>query len=196
VTPLRQVRPAEAGLTLIELTFVVCLCVVLLAVSVPAFLAGLDDFRTRAAIRYMTGQCNRTRSEALTTGASIALRFAPVANDYAIGRFRDGNGNGVRTADIAMEIDRQVSPDVAIGALFAGVRFAIAPDVPYLAGGFGTDPIRVSSGNLLTFTPLGTASGGSIYLRGSREAQYAVSVFGVTGRTRAFKYMGGRWTPF
>jgi type II secretory pathway pseudopilin PulG len=193
---LTRVRSAEAGLTLIELMFVVSICLVLLAVAVPAFQSGLDDFRTRIAIRYLTGQFNRTRSEALTSGAAIALRFAPLAQDYAIGRFRDGNGNGVHTTDIALGIDRRVSPDVALGALFAGVRFALAPGVPYLSGGFGSDPIRVSSGNLLTFTPLGTASGGSIYLRGSREAQYAVSVFGITGRTRAFKYMAGRWTPF
>ncbi len=189
-------RLAEAGLTLLELLFVISIVLVLLATAVPALLTGLDDFRTRAAARYLSGQCYRTRAESLEQNVRIALRFQARGPDYAVGRFRDGNGNGVRTAEIALGIDPRLSADVTLAALFGGhVRFAIAPGVPLIDGGFAADPIRLSSGGLLTFAPNGTASSGSVYIRGAREAQYAVRVFGITGRTRVFKYMRGTWKP-
>jgi hypothetical protein len=187
---------AESGLALLELLFVISVLLVLLAITTPALLSGLDDFRTHAAARYLAGQCYRARSESLNHGVRVALRFQALGSDYALGRFRDGNGNGIRTVDIARGIDPRVSADVTLAALFGGhVRLAIAPGVPLIDGGFSTDPIRVSGGNLLTFAPNGTASSGSVYLRGAREAQYAVRVFGVTGRTRVFKYMRGTWKP-
>ncbi len=191
-----RVRLGDAGLTLIEVLFVVSVLLVLLATAVPALLSGLDDFRTRAAARYLAGQCYRARAESLEQGVRIALRFQALGPDYTLGRFRDGNGNGVRTTEIALGIDPRLSADVTLAGLFGGqVRFAIAPGVPLIDGGFATDPIRLSSGSLLSFAPNGTASSGSVYVRGAREAQYAVRVFGVTGRTRVFKYMRGTWNP-
>ena len=41
---------------------------------------------------------------------------------------------------------------------------------------------------LMSFTPLGTASSGTLYLRGRDGSQYAVRVLGATGRTRVLRY--------
>lgn len=192
-----RVRRAEAGLTLIELLGVLWLLLILLAIGAPALLSGLDDFRTRAAARYLSGQCSRARSEAVMTNARTALRFAAAGDDHAIGRFRDGNGNGVLSTDIARGVDRRLAADVALGAMFPGVRFGFLPGVPLIDGGLGADPIRLGSGTILTFAPNGSSGGGSLYIRGSRQAQYAVRVFGVTGRTRVFRYHGANvgWKP-
>ena len=40
----------------------------------------------------------------------------------------------------------------------------------------------------MSFTPLGTASSGTLYLRGRDGSEYAVRVLGATGRTRVLRY--------
>jgi len=41
---------------------------------------------------------------------------------------------------------------------------------------------------LLSFTPVGTASSRTLYVRGRDGSQYAVRVLGATGRTRVLRY--------
>jgi type II secretory pathway pseudopilin PulG len=192
-----SVRPAQAGLTLVELLVVCWICAILAAVTVPSFLSGLDDFRSRAAARYVSGRFFDARMDAVKRSTRVACRFQPDADDFSLGTYQDGNGNGVLSTDIARGVDAQVAAPVRLSALYTGVRFGIGADVPLIDGGYATNPIRVSGGSLVTFGPDGTSSTGSVYIRGSREAQYAVRVFGITGRTRVFKYVRstGVWSP-
>lgn len=188
------VRPAEAGLTLIELVVVLWTSGILLAIAIPWFLAGVDDFRSRAAARYVSGRFFDARMEAVKRTTRVACRFEADGDDYRIGTYRDGNGNGVLTADILRAVDPQVAAAVRLSSLFSGVRFGIGGDVPLIDGGLSSNPIRVSGGTLVTFGPDGTSSTGTVYIRGSKEAQYAVRVFGLTGRTRVFRYVRGTGT--
>jgi hypothetical protein len=59
----------------------------------------------------------------------------------------------------------------------------------------GGDPIRIGSSKLLSFTPLGTATSGSIYVRGRDGSQFFIRVLGVTGRVRVQRYVPrtGAW---
>jgi len=197
VQHLPSVRPAQAGLTLVELIVVLWIGAILAAIVVPSFLSGLDDFRARAAARYVSSRFFDARMEAVKRSTKVACRFEPDGDDYRVGTYKDGNGNGVLSAEIARGVDTVVSAAVRLSALFTGVRFGIGPDVPLIDGGFSATPIRVSGGALVTFGPDGTSSTGSVYIRGSRDSQYAVRVFGMTGRTRVFRYVRGTgaWNP-
>jgi hypothetical protein len=42
---------------------------------------------------------------------------------------------------------------------------------------------------LMSFSPVGTASSRTLYLRGADGSQYAVRVLGATGRTRVLRYV-------
>ena len=179
------------GFTVIEQLFVLAIIAIVIAISIPEMLSGLDEARTRMAARYVAGEMYRTRAQAVMRSTRVACRFLFDGEEYAFGSFADGNANGVRAADIASGVDRRLTADIRLSALFGQVRFAIGPGVPLIDGGAGADPIRISSGSLLTFSPIGSASGGSLYIRGARGAQYAVRVFGVTGRTRVFRYLPG-----
>jgi hypothetical protein len=53
----------------------------------------------------------------------------------------------------------------------------------------GTDPVRIGSTNLLSFSPLGSATPGTIYVRGREGLQLAVKITGATGRTRLLRYV-------
>ncbi len=183
----------EAGLTLLELVFVVALTAVLAAVAVPLTSDALDDARTGAAARYVAGQIVSSRLEAVNRSRDVALRFEAWNPDYRVVRYIDGNGNGVRATDITRGIDKPDSVPRQIGDDFPNVRFGLAESLPDADGvrGTGTDGVRIGVARILTMSPDGTATSGTLYLQG-RRAQYAVRVLGATGRTRVLKYDTGR----
>jgi hypothetical protein len=131
----------------------------------------------------------QARFQAVSRGATIALQFDVPAGDVPFAVYIDGNHNGVLTRDIRSGADPQLQPAVRLGDLFAHVAIALAgtPD--------GTNPVQLSGGSsLLSFTPLGTATAGSIYVRGADGSQFAIRIVGATGRTRIVRYDDRRST--
>jgi type II secretory pathway pseudopilin PulG len=189
----RQAR----GTSLLETLFVVWIVGVLCAIAVPQLLSGLDDLRTRAAARYLAARFQDARFESVKRSRHVGVRFLADGRDFRLGTFADGNGNGLRTREIASGADPVLMRDVSFGSLFPHVLVAIGSGVPLIDGGTSVDPVLIGSSNILSFSPDGTSSAGSVYVLGDRGAQYAVRVLGVTGRTRVFRYQRGRgtWTP-
>jgi prepilin-type N-terminal cleavage/methylation domain-containing protein len=191
----RPCVPQDKGLTLLEVVFVVALTAVLAGVAVPLTGDALDDARTSAAARYVAGQIVSSRMDAINRSHSVALRFEASTPDYLVARYIDGNANGVRTAEILRGVDLLDGARKQIGADFPNVRFALAEGLPDADGlrNTGTDGVRIGTAKILTMSPDGTATSGTLYLEG-RRAQYAVRVLGATGRTRVLKYDSGRRT--
>jgi hypothetical protein len=113
--------------------------------------------------------------------------------------YEDGDRDGIRTADIRRGIDREIAPAERLTDRFIRVRFGFLDGVGAIDNndrGDAGDPIRAGASNIMTFSPNGSATGGTLYLRGKTRSQYAVRVLGVTGRTRVFQYHTGttRWT--
>jgi Tfp pilus assembly protein FimT len=158
------------------------------AAAVPPLLAGLDRTRTWAAARYLAAQMTAARTYAVLRSANVALRFVDGPSGVTFQTFVDGNRNGVRSADIAAAIDRPLDAPMRLPDLFPAVDIAIAPAL-------GDNAVRFGSSGLLSFTPLGTATSGTVYVRGRDGTQLAVRVLGVTGRTRVLRYTprNGRW---
>jgi Tfp pilus assembly protein FimT len=169
----------------VELLFVAGLLVVLAGVGVPLLLGSLDRSRGVVAARYLGARAMQARTLAVARRASVALRFEPGPRGMSIAIYQDGNQNGVRTADINRQIDRQLEPPVRLSDNFPGVAFALTPDMP------GSDPIQLGSSNILSFSPNGTATSGTVYIRSRDGTQWAVRVLGATGRTRVLRYVSG-----
>ncbi len=191
---------SPSGHSLAELVCVMAIVGTLSALTVPGLLATLDDLRALGAARYVAARLQRARMEAVARSSDVALQFVSTADGYAYGVYVDGNGNGIRTADIQHGIDRELMPPEHLPALFNGVDFGVLPGLPPVDSGSsppGTDPIKLGSSNILTFSPIGTASPGSLYLLGRRGAQYVVRVSGETGRARVLKFdpAARRWNP-
>lgn len=121
------------------------------------------------------------RTYAVLRSAHVALRFVDDESGVSFQTFVDDNQNGVRTSDIAAEVDRPLDAPARLSDLFPGVDIGIAPEL-------GADPVRLGSSDLLSFTPLGTATPGTIYIRGRDGTQLAVRVLGATARTRVLRY--------
>jgi prepilin-type N-terminal cleavage/methylation domain-containing protein len=182
----------QRGFTLPELLFVAAVAATLVGIAVPMFEHTADDMQTAMAARYLAGRIHAARHDALRRSAATALRFQAGPPDYHYTPYVDGNANGVRSADIAAGVDRPTGAAERLGEKFSRVRFGLLPDVPDADGvsGTGADGVRIGAARILTLSPDGTATSGTLYLHG-RRAQYAVRVLGVTARTRVLKYDRG-----
>ncbi len=177
-------------MSLIEVTFVAGVIATTSAIAIPQLATSLDDIRARSAVRYLAGRLQKVRAEAVGRSANVAVRFTAAGGTYVFAVYADGNGNGVRNADIEAGIDPRLTPDQRLSDHFRGVAFGAWPELPAADPAStppGMDPIRVGASDLLAFTPLGTATPGTLYLGNARH-QYAVRVLGETGRTRILAF--------
>lgn len=185
------------GLTVLELLFAIAIGITLTAVAIPLLGSSLDGIRTRSAARYVEGRIMLARMEAIKRSQAVGLRFQASDGDYLFAPYADGNANGIRSIDIALGVDRPLMEAERIGDKYGGVRFELMAGVPDVDGNVaGTrDGVRIGNARILTMSPDGTSSSGTLYVRG-RHTQYAVRVFGVTGRTRVLQYRSGEaaWT--
>lgn len=191
---------AGRGYSLLELVFVIGLGITVTAAAVPQVLAGIDDFRASGAARYLSARLQRARMEAVMRSTPVAMHFLQTPGGYSYTVYLDGNGNGVLTQDIQSGVDRRINAAERLRDHFAGIDFGAVPGLPPIDPGGtapGDDPIRLGASSLATFTALGTSSTGTVYIRGRRGAQYAVRIFGDTGKTRMLKFLHrtGRWSP-
>jgi len=191
---------SSSGSTLLEVLFVSGVAATLGGIAVPQTLATLDDVRAAGAARYVSGRLQRARMEAVMRSAEVAIKYTQTASGYSYAVYVDGNRNGVRSADITKNVDRQILPAEKLADLFKGVDFGALPNLPPVdAGGTapGSDPVRLGSSDMASFSASGTSSTGTLYIRGQGGAQYAVRLFGETGKTRILKFDPRlrRWNP-
>jgi hypothetical protein len=189
-----------AGYSLLELVFAVSLGTTLTAMAMPAASSALDEYRTAGAVRYVSARLARARMEAIVRSADVGVRFTASADGYQYAAYVDGNANGIRTRDIQRGVDGLWLAQESLASQFPGVEFGVAPGLPAVdanAGPPGTDPIHLGSANILTFTAAGTATSGSLYIRGKGSSQWVIRIFGETGRTRLLKFdpRTRRWSP-
>lgn len=171
------------------MTIAMALVATTAALSAPAFAATVDAGRARQAAQYLAAQCRSARVDAVARTATSAIVFDNVNGRWRMQRCVDGNGNGVRRADIARGRDVCTAGPVELGDLFPGTAIAVDPALPDPDGGLGSnDAVRFGASDVASFTPTGTATAGTVYLRSAGGAQFAVRVAGVTGRTRVLRF--------
>ena len=162
-----------AGFTLLELMLALGLFLVLAGMAVPQVLSGLDRSRARAAARYLAARMALARSQAVARSSTVAVRFSGEAGNVSFATYVDGNRNGVRSSDIDAGIDTLLESPRALSDLFPGITIS--------SSSFG-------SSGILSFTSAGTATPGTLYIRGRDGTRYALRVLGATGRTRVLQY--------
>jgi hypothetical protein len=169
----------------------------LVAMAIPMTTSAIDEIRTASAARFLAGRIMQARMDAIRRSSSVALRFLASTPDYTFGTYADGNGNGVRTADIRGGIDPPIGPSLQLHENFPGVHFGLLAGLPDADGAPGRDAegVRIGSARILAMSSDGTATSGTLYMHG-HHAQYAVRILGATGRTRVLKYDTGvhAWT--
>ena len=155
----------------------------LLAVAIPRTISTIDRSRGLAAARYLAARMALARAQAVGRATTVALRFQNVESGIAVSTIQDGNRNGVRTRDIDLQIDRAIEGAVLLSDLFPGVDIGLTPGVA------DDGAVQLGGTSILSFTPHGTATSGSVYVRGRDGTQWVVRVLGVTARSRVLRYV-------
>jgi hypothetical protein len=155
---------------------------ILAGISVSSITAVVDRSRGAGAVRYLATRAALARARAVSRSTTVALYFEQDARGVRFSMVEDGNGDGVRAADISLQVDRVIEPPVHLSDLFPGAAIGLAP------GTSATSPVALGGTMILSFSPNGTATSGSVYVVGRDQTQWAVRVLGVTARARVLRF--------
>jgi type II secretory pathway pseudopilin PulG len=187
-----QRRDSERGASLVEMVLVLGLVAMAAAVGSTRLIEATDRLAGDVAARGVAARLRQARVLALRRGAAVGVRFVSTSRGYAWQLVADGNGNGVRTADIGTGADPVLEPLRWVADDHPGVAFAIPRTLPAIDGVgtilAGADPIAMGASDLVVFSPLGTATSGTLYFHTAGGTPYAARVLGTTGRVRTLRF--------
>ena len=194
-------RRGGGGFSLVEASLALALLALLILGAVPLGAATLSRARVSAAARDVAATFARLRAQAIAEHRRVGLRFSAGPGTRTFAVYADGDGDGIRSDDIASGRDPLLEPARDLPSRFEGIDFGLleeaVPEVPPQSGAItpGSDPIRFGSSDIVTFTPAGTATGGTAFVSDSRDTVCAVVLYGKTGRLRTFRLdrSAGRW---
>lgn len=196
--PCARVLARQRGIALVDVVCATGLMAILGAMAVPSLGAWLERDTARLSARYLAGKLHHARLEALKRNVHVAVRFGDAADGYPFTIFADGNGNGVLERDIADGVDTPLAAPDRLGDHFRDVTLRVTTSVPAIDGAgviaAGSDPLRIGSSSLVSFSPSGTCTSGSLFVAGRASPQAAVRMLGVTGRLRVFWFDPGART--
>lgn len=180
------------GYTLIETLVAAGLCTVMGAMAMPMIGRTFERERTIIGAQFLAGQLQRARLESLRRARAVAVRLELVGGRASMQLFVDGDGDGVRQGDVDLGVDPLLTPMEFLDDRSRDVSLRINQPV-IDAGGSGElspgdDPLRIGATALLSFSPLGGATAGTLYVAARRGPQMAIRVFGGTGRVRILTF--------
>jgi len=177
---------------LIDIIVAISLCVLMAAIAVPVIGGTLDRERTIVGARYLAGQLQRARLDSLKRARFVAVRLQVIGDRTALRLFADGNGNGVLQRDVDRAIDPPLTPAAWLDDQSPGLSLRINQEILDVSGSGvltpGDDPLRIGNTSMLTFSPLGSATSGTLYVAAHRGPQMAIRIFGATGRVRVLMF--------
>jgi len=199
---MRDHGPSRHGFSLPEVTIVLAVVSILAMIAAPAVSELAAQLSVRSATMELSTIFLRARARAAYERRNVGIRWVSVAGDVSYTIYDDLNGNGVLTEEIKKGIDRPVVGPISMKQRYPGISFTFLPkfDARDPGGekiGDLNDPIRFGRSNICTFSPLGDASPGSIYLSNGRNRQAVVRISPVTGRIQVYEWVKARkaWVP-
>ena len=195
-------RSRSSGATLAEVLAVLGIAAVLFALVVPGAAQLKSSVAIRSAASETTTAFALARAYAIRRNVNVGLKFRKNGDRYEWTVYRDGNHNGIRTADIARGVDPPVGVyvpwtrhDVRPGILTGSP--VPDPSQPGRVLDRVDDPIRFNSSDICSFSPLGESTPGTVYLWDGGDRMAAVRIFGRSARIRILFYRLGEseWKP-
>ena len=122
------------------------------------------------------------------------MRVTGSPGSYRYAYYADGDGDGIRRADIDSGRDPRIGNERDLASRFTGVDFGLLDvAIPAIPPGRGKltpsdDPVRFGRSDIITFTPRGTASSGTLFVSDGHSTVVAVVLYGHTGRVRIWRY--------
>ena len=187
---------AARGFSPVELIVVFALAAILLAATAHGAFQIQSALAVRSAAAELAATFFRARAYALVRGVTVGIKFRRDGGQYEWALYRDGNGNGIRSAEIASGVDRSLGlsivwprSDVRPGILTGGS--VPDPSAPGKKLDRPDDPIRFNNSDICSFSPAGESTPGSIYLWDGRDRMAVLRVFGRSAKVRTLYYFRG-----
>src|SRR5262249_43331140 len=98
-------RP-NAGLSIFELLLGMTTLAGMLAIATPGVMRLREEVSLRSAVHETSVAFYLARSYAISKNRNVGLKFRRNGERWEWALYADGNGNGVRTAEIASGVDR------------------------------------------------------------------------------------------
>jgi type II secretory pathway pseudopilin PulG len=208
------------GISVIELLAALSVVSIASAIAMASVERDISTAREAGAARAFAMRVRQTRLEAIQRSSSVALQFVTTSSTSSFRAYVDGNGNGVRTREIASGIDPPLTGVAALDDALGGVRFARGANIPAVgeeddggaagSGAGGTGGAGGSGGSG------GSGDGGAVDGEGAirlgtagllsfapmgtgtsgtiyvrgATRQFAVRIYGPTGRVRLLEFEG------
>jgi len=189
----------QSGHTLIEIMVALAIIGVIAMCAVPA----LATYRRRASLTSeateLRGIFRTLRSRAIARGKHCGVKFTRAGDIWAYSLYDDGDGDGIRSDDIASGVDRRFAgPSVlmpqfniaSIALLSTTIRDPDGDSLPPTASA-----VQFNRSTICSFGPTGSSTPGTIYINDGAGHLCAVRVYGPTGKVRLLRYNSGirRW---
>lgn len=178
---------SHRGFTLIEMITVSAIVVTGLTVAIPVTMRMVNNAKGDTSLVLTETFLKSARNRAVAERRNIVLTFVSDKSLQAE-RVNVVDGTTVVVDTLLLEGDQKFIRDVAL------------PDTPDRFG--GTDPINFTGTQPVMFTSdgslidaAGDVTNGTIYLarEGMPETARAVSIWGMTGLLRSWKWRGNAW---
>jgi hypothetical protein len=190
------------GGSLLDVLAMLAVAAILLAGAVAMTGRAYQRWRAPAAMRVAESDFRRIRGEAVARRRNEGITFQrDGAGRWTMTFVEDGDGDGILTEDMRRGIDR-----VRQGPFLVRQRWGVEPG---FAGSLRTlrspppdpetirldDPVKFGARDIVSCSPRGTITPGTVYLTDGTERQLAVVVYGATARVRAWEYLlgPGQW---
>jgi len=184
------------GSTLPELLIVLALLSILFAISASRLSAALAQSSMRTACHHIATLFTQAQGNALFQRRDTGVKWVSLAGDVTFTLYEDGNGNGILSSEIRSGVDRRIAGPYSMKSKYPSVSFSFVPgfsgpDPGGASIGNLSDPVRFGRGDICTFSAVGRASPGSVYLSNGGDRQSVVRVTPSSQRVQILDWMPG-----
>jgi hypothetical protein len=183
------------GYSLVEAVVMLFLTGLLSLVGVGSFTRLAAQSSTRSLAQVVRSLVMEASTRAVSGRSYVGIVFERGAAGATASIVEDGDWDGVTHEDMARGTDRPLGSPIYLkeGHAYLGLPEAVRTD-PSGAPIRDGDPVRFGRGDILSFSPTGTSTPGSLYLRDVRGREaWAFRVAGLDGRIRCYRWWRGKW---
>ena len=189
------------GMSLVEAIVVFTVVTFIVAVTLPELGEARRAASLGAAARRIQGIMFRCRVHAVMNARASGVVFERRPDQsWRVFIAEDGDGDGILRRDITSGIDPVIGEILHVDAGGAGLGILQGEFVPDPSGrgrlrGNLDDPVRAGRGDIITFTPRGTATPSSVYFSDRQARMRALRIYGSTGRVISLVWRSG-WSEW
>jgi len=188
-------RSGSSGASLAEALVVTALLAAAALAAAPAVARLREAGRAGSAARSLAAKLREQRFRGIAQRRACGLHFEKLSEGWVFREVVDGNGNGLRTAEIRSGADPTVAGPFRVEGLVTGARLGLPPggpfpEIPPATGSIpsSADPVQFGASDVVSFSPLGASSSGTLYVTDGASALSAIVVYGPTARIRVLRY--------